>query len=122
MTRRRPGGNWTALLAVSRAEPAGIEQNIKSVQRYIDHEEWFLRGEALCVASLVEDPKLFQAEQSRLWENLEKELHLFPRRAVLSMLRKYQTNPNIRRGQARHHCRPDDDHEEDGTFRAISAA
>ena len=95
-----PDASWWeldgALLALYCAERASIDRNMRSVQRYIDHEEWFLReGAALCLAALVQDTKLFQARQARLWEDLEEEMHLFPRRAVLSVLRKYETNQSI---------------------------
>ena len=85
-----------ALLALGRAEPADIHRNIGAVRRYLDHEEWFLReGAGLCLAALAQDEALFHQEQPLLIDYIAKERHLFPRRAVLSFLRKYQTNKAI---------------------------
>jgi len=88
-----------ALLALSRATPAGIMRNIKTIRRFLDHEEWFLReGAALCLVSLAQDEKLFHDQEPFLMDYLATERHLFPRRAVLSLLRKYQTSKEISTG------------------------
>ena len=90
-----PDASWWeldgALLASQPRRAGGHRAEHQERPGLIDHEEWLLPGAALCVAALVEDPKLFQVEQSRLWENLKRNCTCSPA-APYFRRSKYQTN------------------------------